>query len=202
MEVKSDYWAYRVIHNMRIWGISVTLDLKFIFKIICSPIVFFIPCNSRTPCKNVYLVNLILNCQSPCARVVEASSSLCRGHGVALTFVTLVASVALRTALVPFTPLILVTRSTYREPTLVTRHKQPPIISKSDLVATNSTCLGGRLACWGPRLHNYIWRNIINRQNNWKNGDTNDEDDGWRQRGYLFIAMHYMKLVSLMRTSH
>ena len=51
----------------------------------------------------------------------------------------LIASVALWTALVPFTPLIFITRSTNRKSTHMTSHKQLPIFHVSNLIATNST---------------------------------------------------------------
>lgn len=52
---------------------------------------------------------------------------------------TLIAGVALRAAVVPFTPLILITGSTNGETTHMTSHKQLPIFTIANLITTNST---------------------------------------------------------------
>jgi hypothetical protein len=50
----------------------------------------------------------------------------------------LIASVALRTALVAFTPFIVITRPANGEAAHMTRHKQLTIFFVSNLIATNS----------------------------------------------------------------
>lgn len=50
----------------------------------------------------------------------------------------LIASVALRTALVPFTPFIVITWPANGEAAHMTRHKQLTIFFVSNLIATNS----------------------------------------------------------------
>lgn len=68
---------------------------------------------------------------------------------------TLIASVALGTALVAFTSFILVARPAHRKPALVTRRKQLPVFLKSDLIPAHSAYLCHKLAYRrGPRLQN------------------------------------------------
>ena len=71
---------------------------------------------------------------------IYLKSSITIKHGTKLTFVALIASAALRTALVPFTPLILITWSTHRKSTHMTSHKQFSIFLISNLITTDTTC--------------------------------------------------------------
>ncbi len=130
-----------------IWVISrAILNLKIIIRIIRIK-VFLVSSNSRTSWREKLSQKTVCDSLIFIENIMRLNESIYK-----LTLMTLIASVALRTALIPFTPFIVITRTTNRESTHMTRHKQLTIFLVSNLIATNSTNFWHRLTSWRPLL--------------------------------------------------